>query len=112
MGYSKDFIACAAAYKDNNHTFKELREAFGIPAITYYDWKEKMETGFEFGVKAKQERNRKIDKAALKQAVEEHPDKFLSEYAEQFHCSAPAIFYALKKMKITHKKNIHVQRKI
>ena len=53
MAYSIDFIKRAVAYKQEGHTLKQLQEAFGIPAETYYDWKEKLENGFEFGVKAK-----------------------------------------------------------
>jgi len=104
MAYSIDFINRAVAYRQEGHTLKQLQEAFGIPAETYYDWKEKLETGFDFGVKAKGERKRKIDKAALRQAVEEKPDAFLWELAEQFNCTPVAIFYALEKMDITLKK--------
>jgi transposase len=104
MAYSIDFIKRAVAYKQEGHTLKQLQEAFGIPAETYYDWKNKLENGFEFGVKAKNERNRKIDKEALKQAVADKPDAFLWEYAEQFNCSPVAIFNALEKLNITLKK--------
>ena len=104
MAYSIDFIQRAVSYKHEGHTLKQLREAFGIPAETYYDWKEKLENGFEFGTKAKGERRRKIDKDALKHAVEQTPDAFLWELAEQFNCTSTAIFYALKKLNITVKK--------
>ena len=106
MAYSVDFIKRAVAYKQEGHTLKQLQEAFGIPAETYYDWKEKLENGFEFGVKAKGERKRKIDKAALEQAVKEKPDSFLWELAEQFNCTPTAIFYALEKQDITRKKRL------
>jgi transposase len=105
MAYSIDFINRAVAYKLEGHTLKQVQEAFGIPAETYYDWKRKLENGFEFGAKAKGERNRKIDKEALKQAVEANPDAFLYELAEKFDCSSAAIFYALEKLGITRKKN-------
>jgi len=104
MAYSIDFIKRAVAYKQEGHTLKQVREAFGIPAETYYDWKEKLENGFDFGVKAKGERRRKIDKVALEQAVEEKPDAFLWELAEQFNCTPVAVFYALEKLGITLKK--------
>ena len=94
------------AYKQEGYTLKQLQEAFGIPAETYYDWKEKLENGFDFGIKAKGERRRKIDKTALEQAVEKNPDAFLWELAEQFNCTAVAVFYALKKLKITRKKRV------
>ena len=105
MAYSIDYIKRAVAYKQEGHTLKQLHEAFRIPAETYYDWKKKLENGFEFGVKAKGERRRKIDKEALKQAVIDRPDAFLREYAEQFNCSSTAIFHALEKLDITLKKS-------
>jgi transposase len=91
------------AYKLEGHTFKQLHEAFNIPSQTYYDWKEKLESGY-YDVLVKRERKRKIDKAALQQAVAEKPDAFLKEYAEQFNCSVQAIFYALEALNITRKK--------
>jgi len=106
MAYSIDFIKRAVAYKQEGHTLKQLQEAFGIPAETYYDWKEKLENGFNFGIKAKGERRRKIDKIALEQALEENPDAFLWELAEQFNCTPTAIFYALEKLGITRKKRL------
>jgi transposase len=105
MAYSIDFIKRAVAYRQEGHTLKQVQEAFGIPAETYYDWKKKLENGFIFGVKAKSGRKRKIDKEALKQAVELNPDAFLWELAGQFNCTATAVFYALENMDITRKKN-------
>jgi len=105
MAYSIDYIKRAVAYKQNGHTLKELQEAYGIPPETFYDWKKKLENGFEFGIKAKGERRRKIDKEALKQAVIDKPDAFLREYAEQFNCTSTAVYYALEKLDITLKKS-------
>jgi transposase len=108
MAYSKDYIERAVWYKDEGHTFAELREAFGIPAATYYDWKEKLQSGFAFGVKAKKERSRKIDRELLRQAVKEKPDAYLYELAQLFGCSPQAVFYMLEKMGITYKKNLRI----
>jgi transposase len=108
MAYSIDFIKRAVAYKREGHTFKQLREAFDISSATYYDWSKKLQSDFEFGVKAKLQRNRKIDKAALKQAVAQNPDAFLKEYAEQFNCTPSAVYYALVNLNITRKKSIHL----
>jgi transposase len=105
MAYSLDFIKRAVAYRQEGHTLKQMQEAFGIPYETYYDWKKKLESGFEFGAKAKRERKRKIDKEALLQAVKEKPDAFLWELAEQFNCTPTAVFYALGSLKITRKKS-------
>jgi transposase-like protein len=44
--YSNDYKRRAVAFKDEGHTFKELKEAFNIPPETYYVWKEKIENGY------------------------------------------------------------------
>jgi len=107
MAYSKDFIKRAVAYKQEGHSFGQLREAFGIPSATYYDWEDKLNSGYYDIVPIKRERHRKIDKEALKQAVIDKPDAFLKEYAKQFNCSATAIHYALENLNITRKKNFY-----
>jgi transposase len=103
MAYSIDFIKKAVAYRQNGHTFKELKEAFGIPSATYYDWKEKLGNGY-YDIKIKRTRKRKIDKEKLSHAVLEKPDAFLKEYAKPFNCTPVAIFYALEALNITRKK--------
>jgi len=103
MAYSIDFIKRAVAYRQEGHTFEQLREAFDISSATYYDWEEKLNNG-HFDIIVKRERRRKIDKQALKQAVAEKPDAFLKEYAQQFNCTSTAVFYALEKLNITRKK--------
>ena len=106
--YSIDFIRCAVAYKDEGHTFTELRKIFNIPPETYYLWKEKLENGYT-GEKVFRERKRKIDKDILRQAVADKPDIFLYELAEIFGCTVQAVFYALEKLNITRKKNnLHI----
>ena len=105
MAYSIDYRRRAVEYKDEGHTFKELKEVFKISAVTYYDWKKKISSGY-YDQKRKSERRRKIDKEKLRAAVEEKPDAYLWELALLFNCSPPAVFYALKKHKITYKKNV------
>jgi len=105
MAYSKDFIKRAVAYRQEGHTFEQLREAFNIPSATYYDWEEKLNNGY-FDIIVKRERHRKIDKETLIKAVAEKPDAFLKEFAEQFNCTPTAIFYAFEKLDITRKKRL------
>ena len=102
--YSIDFIRRAVAYKEEGHTFKELKDTFNIPAETYYQWKEKLENGYN-GIKIFRERKRKIDKEKLKKAVEENPDAYLYELALQFDCTPQAVFLMLEKLNITRKKS-------
>ena len=99
-----DYRLRAVAYKDEGHTFRELKETFNIPSETYYQWKEKLKNGY-YDVKIKRERKRKIDKEVLKQMVAEKPDIYLKELADKFGCTETAVFYALERQKITRKKN-------
>jgi len=103
MAYSIDFIKRAVKYKQEGHTFKQLREAFDIPPETYYQWEEKLENGY-YETKPKRERSRKIDKERLKQAVAQKPDAYLYELAQQFDCTPQAVFLMLRKLNITNKK--------
>ena len=104
MAYSKDFIEAAVSFKQNDHTFKELREAFGIPAETFYQWEDRLNSGYYDEKRPKQERNRKINKELLIKAVAETPDAFLYELAALFSCSPQAVFSMLQKLNITLKK--------
>jgi hypothetical protein len=98
------------AYKQEGHTFGQLREAFWIPSVTYYDWEEKLDNG-HYDTRIKRERHRKRDKEALKKAVAANPDAFLKEYAQQFNCTSTAIHYALESLNITRKKRLLPVRK-
>jgi len=104
MAYSIDFIEAAVAFKKNGHTFKQLREVFGIPAETFYQWENRLENGYYGVERPRQERNRKINKEQLKKAVAENPDAFLYELAALFGCTPQAVFSMLRKMNITLKK--------
>ena len=103
MTYSTDYKRRAVEYKREGHTFKELEEVFKISSVTYYRWAKEYENGFEKHT-IPRERLRKIDKEKLKQAVEENPNFYLREFAALFECTPQAVFYALKKLKITLKK--------
>jgi len=101
--YSIDYRKRAVEYKQEGHTFKELKETFLISSETYYRWVQEYENGFP-KPKTPRERSRKIDKQRLRQAVEEKPDAYLSELAELFDCTFQAVAKMLKTMKITLKK--------
>jgi hypothetical protein len=43
MAYSADYRKAAVEYKQNGHTFKDLKEVFRITPPTYYKWAEILE---------------------------------------------------------------------
>jgi transposase len=111
MAYSEDFRKRALEYMDEGHTYDELYEAFKIYPSRISQWRKlQKETG---GLKPqyRETRSSKIDMKKLEQALERKPDAHLSELAAIFDCTGQAIFYALKRMKVTVKKNsIHTPK--
>ena len=106
MAYSIDYRRRAIEYKDAGHTYKELYEAFKIYPTTLERWRKLLEKTGELNPQYKKTRKRKIDLKKLEQAIEEKPDLYLSELALMFDCTEQAIHYALKRLKITYKKNV------
>jgi len=52
------------------------------------------------------DRVRKIDKAALRKHVKDHPDMYLFERAALFNVGISGMHYALKHLGIVKKKNV------
>jgi transposase len=105
MAYDEKYRVRAVAFKNNGHTFEELKEVFGIFNNTYYRWqKNKERTGFYAPKSEKRTRKRKIDLEELKLAVEEKPDAYLRELAEKFKCSLASVHSRLTQIDITRKK--------
>ena len=111
MAYSIDFRKRAIAYMDEGHTYKELYEAFKIYPSEISKWRKLLAETGSLEPQYRETRSRKIDKEKLLRAVEEKPDAYLSELAKPFDCTEQAVFYALKKLGITVKKNsIHTPK--
>jgi transposase len=86
---------------DEGHTYAQLYESFKIYPAAIEDWRKLLEQTGSLKPQYRETRKRKIDKEALKRAVEEKPDAYLSELAAPFGCTEQAVFYALKKLKGT-----------
>jgi transposase len=106
MAYSIDFRKRAIAFMDEGHTGKELREAFKIWPSEVNKWRKLLEETGSLKPKYRKTRKRKIDLQKLQQAIERKPDAYLSELAKEFNCTDSAIYYALKRLKITLKKRL------
>jgi transposase len=96
---------------DKGHTYEELYEAFKVYPSEISAWRKLLlETG-SLKPQYRKTRSRKINKEKLLRAVEERPDAYLSELAKPFGCTEQAVFYALKQLNITVKKNsIHTPK--
>jgi transposase len=112
MAYDEKFRERAVVFKDNGHTFEQLKEAFGICCHSYYKWKKnKKTTGFFVPKTEKVTRKRKINPEELKLAIKEKPDAYLRELAEKFNCSTSAVHKRLEQLKITYKKTFTYSEK-
>lgn len=89
-----------AMKKKENLTFAETSKRFGIGMRTLFAWQQRMEP--------KTTRNKpatKIDMKALRNDVQQHPDRFQWERAQDYNVSAWAIGKALRRLNISFKKN-------
>ena len=105
MAYSIDFREKAIEYMDKGHTKEELYEAFGIYPSRITEWRKLLRETGELNPQYRKTRSRKINLKELEQALERKPDATLAELAEPFGCTEQAVHYALKRLRITFKKN-------
>ena len=102
MAYSLDFRKRVFLIKTKeNLTYQQTSERFGVPIRTLFRWSRRIEP--------KKTRNKpatKIDMEALRKDVEAYPDRYQHERAALFGVSKSGIFYALKRLKLTNKKNL------
>jgi transposase len=102
MAYSLDFRRQVFKVKQKDKlTFQETSNRFEIPIRTLFRWQKRIEP--------KTNRNKpstKIDMDALRKDVKDNPELYQYERAKAFGVSQSAIFYALKRLKISYKKNL------
>ena len=108
MSYSVDLREKVMAYRAS-HSIRKTAKTFGVSVSAIQDWEKIQEETGRLEKKPLERKWRKIDPEKLCAYVAEHPDAFLEEIAEGFECSGEAIRLALKKLKITRKKNETVQ---
>jgi transposase len=87
---------------------KETMETFGVSKDAIYDWEKQYKEKGHLECKPLERSGRKITREALQKDVDEKPDDFNYERAKRFNCTAEAIRQALKRYKITRKKNAQV----
>jgi transposase len=106
MAYDKKFREKVLEYIEKGNTIEKAHEVFSVGTTTIKEWKKlKKETG-KLENRPLKRTNRKICPERLIAYINENPDSYLSEIAEVFNCTDPAVFYALKRLKFTRKKTI------
>jgi len=101
MSYSLDFRQRVLAYKEKQMlTFQQTSEHFDIGIRTLFRWSKNITPCLT--------RNKpptKVDTDKLLKDIEKYPDDYQWERAKRLNVGQPAIHYALKRLKITYKKN-------
>jgi transposase len=101
MAYSTDFrrkiLEIKARY---GLSFEETALRFGVSKSSVSRWAKRLEP-----CRTRNKPATKIDPDQLIRDVEQYPDAYQYERAERFGCSQRGIGYALKRLKISRKKN-------
>ena len=86
--------------QEENLTFEQTAQRFQINIRTLFRWEKRIEPILKRNKPAT-----KIDMQALEEDLEKNPDRFQYERAVDYGVSQAAIFYALKRLKVSRKKN-------
>jgi len=101
MTYSLDFRRKVLEVKGEEQlTFAETAERFAVAKNSILLWSKNIEPR-----KSRDKPSTKIDKEVLRQDIEAYPDAYQYERAARLGVSKSGIFYALKRMQVTCKKN-------
>ena len=90
----------------NGGTITEIAHIFEIGIASIYRWL----SGPKMSETKVKRRQRKLDWKELEKDVKQNSQSKLSDKAKKFGVNQPAIFYALKRMKITRKKNFVIDK--
>ena len=106
MSYSSDLRKCVLDFIDNGGSKASASRTFGVSRRTIYN---SLEAEDPFASKKPGPKGpRYIDYEALQQHVADFPDSTLDERAAHFGVSRHGIFYALRQLNITRKKDTRV----
>ena len=109
MSYDSKYRRRALEYWEDGHNQRETAKVFNISTSTLQEWKSQLKNTGKLESKKRVETWRKIEPIKLREYVTEHPDAYLREIAEEFGCSDTAVMKALRRLKISRKKNHAVQ---
>lgn len=110
MSYDVKYRSRAIEYWNDGHSAKETSEVFSVSIRTLQYWKKQLKETGKLEPKTRRETWRKIAPARLKEYLTQNPDAYLREIAEEFGCSDVAVLKALRRLKITRKKNYPLPR--
>jgi putative transposase len=97
-------------YINSGRSIKEASKIFKVSEDAIQRWK-KLSANGNLASKKVGGNNRKISEVRLQEYIETNPDKTQYEVAKHFNVTQTGICRALKRMKITRKKNDTLYRK-
>jgi len=101
MTYCLDFRRKIFKIKsDKKLTFLETSKLFSISMATLFRWAKKLEPNTTRNKPAT-----KLNMDALKLDIQTYPDAYQFERAQRLGVSSSCVFHALKRLKVTYKKN-------
>jgi transposase len=101
MTYSLDFRKKVFDVKTKKAlTFEETSQHFDVPIRTLFRWQRQLEPQTHRNKPAT-----KINSDELTAHVDKNPDAYLWERAKHFNVTPQAIFFALRRLGISYKKN-------
>ncbi len=104
MSYPTKYRERTIEYRKAGHSLEETHQTFKVSVATIRNWEKQLEKEGNLEKKPLHRSYKKIDPEKLIAYLEEHPDAYQKEIAEEFGCSAVAIHLAMKRLKITRKK--------
>jgi transposase len=104
MRYSKDLRRRVVKFVRQGGSKTEAARRFGISRPTVYEW---LALGDDLAAaKPGPKKAHKLDWEALRKGVEREPEKMITEWAREFGVGTTAINYAMRRMKLSRKKNV------
>ncbi len=107
MTHSIDIRKRVTAFVKNGGSKAEAARRFEVSRSCVYAWLMRE----DLQPKKHGRRKRKLDWEQLKAHVEAHPDALLRERAAHFGVRISSLEYAMRQMRISHKKNLSLRRK-
>jgi transposase len=111
MAYSADIkrLAMIMVYVEK-HTYEHICNTLKICLTTLTRWINFNKNNALYIKKPRVSRGRKIDDEALRTYISQNPDAYLYEIAAHLNVSKNGVHQALKRLKISYKKNTNLQR--
>lgn len=109
--YSTDLRERVLQYLEKNKNREDASRLFQVGTATIYRWLARKKEKGNVEPLRRPYAYKKIDDQKLIDYMEKNPDHFLSEIGKHFNITPQAVFYALKRLKITRKKSSRSTKK-